>query len=462
MLLSLMLSVALAAYPQGWRGSGDGHAEASPPKEWKTGWTLTEQAWSNASPVPFGELVCTNAEPTDLVCVRRSDGVVAWRVPHPVVDALTTADRPAAEALLTETEPMQVERRKLQVVVSELQRQARRSPEAEDIRSALEQSRERLQSITSRLSEARYLRTPDDQEIMGYTTSTPVTDGTTLWALYGNGVIAAHDAEGRILWQRWLGRSVGQMRGYDRGHAASPVLVDDTLLVPWGELHALNAKTGKPLWSDGRPWRDFGSPAATTIEGLPVALTPDGRLLRATDGHVLQEGLGDIFYIGPHIVGDRAFYLGGKSGDHTSRKGSVDAIAWRLTRSGDTVSATQLWTQRIETKEVFYSGPILIDERLYSVDKAGVVRVFDASDGSLLHTRDELERLRGWTYPSPVYAGGLLWIGSGKGTFVGLVPGRELKVKSSVDVGGDLRSTPLFHHDSVYVRRLDGLVRFSP
>jgi outer membrane protein assembly factor BamB len=461
-MLPLLVAASLAAPPMGWRGDGTGHAAGTPPTPpWTARWTATETAWSNASPVLVGDLVCTQAEPTDLVCLKAADGSLAWRVTHPVVEALPEAEQAEARALLAEADAVVAERKALQAAISDLARQARRHPEAADLATALEQAKARLTTITAILDRARYLRTPEDQEIMGYSTSTPATDGQRVYALYGNGVVAAHDDDGSLIWQRWLGRSVGQMRGYDRGHAASPVLAGDTLLVPWGNLHALDVRTGAERWSDGRPWRDYGSPAVTTVAGTTAAFTPDGRMLRVSDGAVLAEGLGDIYYVSPYAVGDRVFYVGGKASDHTSRVGSVEARAWRIVEDRGTLRTERLWATPVELKEVFYSAPVLFDGHLYSVDKSGVLRVFDADTGRLLSTTDHLDRLRGWTYPSPVISGGLLWLGSGKGQLLALRPGPSPEIAYELEIGGDTRATPLFVDGSVYVRRLDGLIRYD-
>jgi hypothetical protein len=87
--------------------------------------------------------------------------------------------------------------------------------------------------------------------------------------------------------------------------------------------------------------------------------------------------------------------------------------------------------------------------------------VFDADTGRLLSTTDHLDRLRGWTYPSPVISGGLLWLGSGKGQLLALRPGPSPEIAYELEIGGDTRATPLFVDGSVYVRRLDGLIRYD-
>ncbi len=456
LLLLLWMATASAIEPQGWRGDGSGHAEAAaPPVTWTESWSVPLQGWSNASPVPMGPLVCTNAEPTELVCLTATTGQVAWRASHPVLEALGDEERDKAKALIAQTAGMEEELGGLQRAVSELQRHARRSTADEGVVAALQQARDRLDLVSDTLDSVRWLRTPRDQEIMGYSTSTPVTDGERIWALYGKGVVACHSAGGTLLWQRWLGPSVGRMRGYDKGHAASPALAGGRLIVPWGELRALNPDTGETVWSDGRPWRDYAPPA---VIGEPEALvTPDGRLLDAATGRLLQEGLGDIYYVGPYAAKGQVFFVGGHESDHTSRVGWIEARAWRW-RDGE---LTEQWRKRVDTREVFYAAPVLWEGLLYSVDKSGVLRVFDASTGEVVHTDDLLPRLRGWTFPSPTMAGGRLWIGSGKGTVLSLLPGRKPEIVGELSLGADTRATPLFLGDAIYARTLVGVVRLT-
>lgn len=455
-------SAAWAGSVHGWRHDGTGRVpDVQAPTSWTPVWRTPLPGWSNASPVALGELVCAMSEPTRLVCVNADDGTIAWTADHPVVDALTGPRAAEARASLAGVEGMEAEHDGLLKAASALKRQLRRQPDAADVLAALAGVQARLDVTRAALDATRWLRTPQEDEMIGYTTPTPLSDGARIWVWVTNGVLACHRADGSLVWSRFLGPvSPVHMRGYDRGQSASPVMVGGTLVVPWGHLMGLDPDTGATRWTDPAPWRDFGTPATTTVGGVPLVFTPEGRMLRASDGQQLAQDLGDVYYVGPYAVGDRVYYIGGPASDATSRLGRIPQHAWSLSADGaGGVVATRLWSMALTLKEVFYAGPVAHGDALYSVDKSGMLRVIAPSTGEVRHSVDLLPALGGWTYPSPAAVGGLVWIGSGKGRFLAVGP--DGSILHDVDVGEQTRATPLFVRGAVYVRTLEGLVRYG-
>jgi outer membrane protein assembly factor BamB len=93
------------------------------------------------------------------------------------------------------------------------------------------------------------------------TSPSPVTDGSHVWSLTGNGVLTCLDFSGNMKWKRNLQEDYGRF-GLNWGYASSPLLVDDRLIIP--VLHGNNtddpsyvlavAKAdGKTLWRTERP-----------------------------------------------------------------------------------------------------------------------------------------------------------------------------------------------------------------
>jgi outer membrane protein assembly factor BamB len=103
-----------------------------------------------------------------------------------------------------------------------------------------------------------------------YSASSPVTDGTNVVFLYGNGDLAAFDFDGKKLWARNLEKDYGQF-AYQWTYGASPTLYDGKLFVQVLQrnvpvngrgrtdgpnesyLLALDPATGKELWRHVRP-----------------------------------------------------------------------------------------------------------------------------------------------------------------------------------------------------------------
>ena len=89
----------------------------------------------------------------------------------------------------------------------------------------------------------------------------PVTDGTTVWAVTGTGIVKAFDFGGRELWARDIQKDYGRF-GLNWGYANSPLLLDGDLIVP--VLHGMrtddpsyllriNGRTGETKWKVERP-----------------------------------------------------------------------------------------------------------------------------------------------------------------------------------------------------------------
>ena len=87
----------------------------------------------------------------------------------------------------------------------------------------------------------------------------PVTDGTTVWAITGTGILKAFDFTGNELWMRDIQKDYGRF-GLNWGYASSPLLYENDLFVP--VLHGMktddpsyllriNGKTGVTKWRVG-------------------------------------------------------------------------------------------------------------------------------------------------------------------------------------------------------------------
>src|SRR6266404_4771746 len=87
-------------------------------------------------------------------------------------------------------------------------------------------------------------------------TPTPVSDGETIWAMFGTGDLAGVDREGKILWQRNLVTEYGKYN-FNHGYGSSPMLLDNRLFVVCmhqgpSYLLAVDAKTGTNIWKKDR------------------------------------------------------------------------------------------------------------------------------------------------------------------------------------------------------------------
>jgi outer membrane protein assembly factor BamB len=454
MMAMWWLALALAGDVRGWRNDGtNAFPQAAPPSGLgAASWSAALPQWGNASPVLVGGKVCTTHEPTTLLCADAASGRVLWRAKNEVLDALP-ADlaamlRPevekavAAEARLAE----------LKRAYSALQRDARRAPDDANLAAQLTATAAEMEQVKAQIDAYVAYRTPADKEIIGYASATPVTDGERIYALFGTGVVAAYTLDGRRLWARWLGPHQIQMRGYHVGTAASPLLIDGVLVVPWDKLLGLDPATGANRWDAGE-YRDYGTPGVASPGGAGVLLTPDGRMIRARDGRTVQSGLGNIWYVGPVVSGDDVYYIGSTSDGHTTKRTERTVVrALRLSADG----ATERWTVDLATTQTFYAQPVLYDGTIYAVTQKGEARAISAADGTVHYTVDLGGRLYGEVFASPVVAGGNLVITGATGV---MVIGRTGPAWQDVAEGrvATMRATPVFQGDRMYLHTYEGL-----
>jgi outer membrane protein assembly factor BamB len=85
------------------------------------------------------------------------------------------------------------------------------------------------------------------------TSPSPLTDGKTVWTMYGTGDLAAFDFEGRLLWTRHLAKEYGKFT-INWLYASSPMLYKDRLYVQVLERNLVPNQYSAAI--DGRPNRE--------------------------------------------------------------------------------------------------------------------------------------------------------------------------------------------------------------
>ena len=358
-----LAALPLCADSLGWRGDGSGrYPDAKPPAQWdidegKNILWKTKVGKSQSTPVVAGNRVFVAAERDMLVCVDRSSGKILW----------TKDNGPAA-------------------VPPEL-----KVPE----------------------------KRPQTSPNCGYSSATPASDGKSVYACYGTGVVVSYDLDGKLRWIRYL--DLPQATQY--GRAASPVLAAGKLLVSLGGLTALEPQTGKTLWHAAEAKPSYGTPAAARIGDVDVALTPQGDCVRVADGKILANKLAALTYATPLVHEGVVYYI------------DSQAVAMRLpTKAADTIQLEKLW-QTDDLEGEWFASPLLHEGVLYGASNEGMFYALDARTGktlfkkelSVASTSGKAGAEAGNLYPSITLAGKHLLVGNDAGEMLVLVPGREYK-----------------------------------
>jgi outer membrane protein assembly factor BamB len=420
---------ALAA-PVGWRGDGtDVYPSASPTLSLNpeaARWKTPMPAFSGASVVVGGGKIITTAEPTTLLAVDAATGQIAWQLSQDWIDAVPPGRKSAAWETLQAGERALVELGQVQAEYSALQREARRGGGDPSVISRLEALSTRMGTLRDEADRTNAYRTRP-RDILGWANPTPVIDGSTVYAVFANGVVTAVGLDGTRRWITWLGPQTWTMRGWHEGSTASPLLVDGTLVVPYGAVHGLDPATGTLRWSSG-VYHDFGTPTVATVAGRRYLVTPDGRAIDPRTGAVAATGLGDLWYNGPTAAGDVVVYWGGLQDDVVSSKGGVQARAVRLSASGAGLAGTELWSTYVPGTDRYYAAPVVHNGLVYQLSTKRSLAVLDLATGALVYQRSLDDHLDGVTWTNPAVVGGHLFVLSLAGETLFVPLGRTFSV----------------------------------
>ena len=241
----------------------------------------------------------------------------------------------------------------------------------------------------------------------GYASSTPASDGQSVYVFFGRSGVYAFSLEGELLWHTAVGT-----RTHPWGTAASLLVWKDRVVVnasvESGALVALDKSTGKPVWQATGIRDSWSTPALVQVGGrIELVVSSRGRVLAfdPASGKQLWECSGVQDYVCPAVVaGDGVVYVTG------GRKPHILAI--RAGGQGDVTKTHILW-EADETPKV--ATPLLFEGLLYWVDQRGVATCLDAKTGKTVYKERLSLRGRGdKVYASPVLAGNAI-----------LVPSRE-------------------------------------
>lgn len=452
----------------GYRNDTGVYVNARPPAVFSATqgvlWKAPLPSWSNASPVILGDKVCTMVEPTRVTCVSAVTGREVWSATNDVVDALPEDKRAPVVAVLTALKALDAQVPAWMAEQSLLRRQMRASDDPLLPKRVSEISTQLIAVEKMRVANAAYL-TPENRESVGYTMPTPWTDGRVLYVHVGNGVVSRFEADGRRTWTRWLGAASSDFRGwYLRGGAsavASPRVVDGVLVVAHGGLHGLDPATGAERWTVEH-YTDFGTPAVARVGADALLITPDGRAVRARDGRVMATGLGDTYFSGPYVVGDRVWFAGGHGLGNDGVVQGLGMRALRLVPDGpDAVKVVVLWTAPLLPGQRTYASPLVVDDKLWVIQESDTIQVFNASTGAVVSTLNVSGDHPGGYYSSPVAAGGAVWFAQEGGRIQEVRLSATGTLTTTTHVLDGLRSTPVFEGERVYVRTFSALWAFG-
>ena len=272
---------------------------------------------------------------------------------------------------------------------------------------------------------------------------TPASDGKRIFAIFSSNDLVCLDLEGNLVWLRGL--TVDYPNASNSLGMSSSLAVADGVLVAMVENDSesftagIDAQTGVNRWKLDRPkMANWTSPSLIrSPSGVTHVLLQSGKGVTAVEpatGRIVWQYSEGASTIPSGTVSDGILYVPsqGMTALQPSSDGSSPKQLWR---SGQLRPAT--------------SSPLVLNQRVFTLNDAGVLSCGDAVDGKRLWQL----RLKGKFSATPVAAGVFLYCVNDKGLLqVVDTTQPEGAVTSEVDLGQTVLSTPSISHGFIYVR----------
>lgn len=261
-----------------------------------------------------------------------------------------------------------------------------------------------------------------------YAAGSPTTDGKRLYVSFGSFGVYCYDLDGKLLWQRDLGRLLTR---YGWGEAVTPVIHGDALLLNWDQeagsaLYCLDPASGKTRWKMERDEKSsWNTPLVVEHKGIAQVIVNGTKRIRSHDlktGKVLWECGGMTVNPIPSIVSADgvAYCLSGYRG--------AAGVAVPLDSSGDLgTDGKVLW--RISKGTPYVPSPLLLGDRLiFTQANNALLTIFNRKTGKPIVDRERLPVDGAQFYASPIAAAGRIYLITRDGTALVLRQGDRVEI----------------------------------
>ncbi len=291
----------------------------------------------------------------------------------------------------------------------------------------------------------------------GYSSSTPVSDGTNVYVFLGKSGVYALDLDGNKLWQQSVGTGSGSKRW---GSGGSPVLCNNVLIInatdESNSIIGLDKNSGEELWRNDGVENVWGTPLVVgegddkaVVMSVPYevwAMNPQtGKLKWFTTNGVQDTSVS----ASPMLDGDVVIAMGGRSNT---------AVAIRSGGKDDVTETNTLWQGRSVARIM---TPILYEGHIYAVSR-GIASCLNAQTGEQVY-KERLPSIgktvqrRGpsGNYVSPVIADGKLYQFTKNGGCYVIDAKPDFKLLASnqmAEDGSEFNATPAISGGKLYVR----------
>lgn len=292
-----------------------------------------------------------------------------------------------------------------------------------------------------------------------YASGSPVTDGQRLYASFGSRGLFCYDLDGKLLWQRQLGKLRTR---FGWGEGSSPTVHGSSLAITCDQeensfLEVLDAASGTTRW---RAERDeptsWATPLVVNHAGRTQLIVNGTRRARSYDletGAVIWECGGQTINAIPSPLADErtVYCMSGYRG--------AAAFAIPLDAQGDLTDTNRVrWSYKQSTPYV--PSPLLYQGQLYFTrENSSVLTALDAASGEARFGPQRLPSLSS-VYASPVAAAGRVYFVDRDGTTVVLRHGAKLEVLATNKLDEPVDASPVLVGKQLLLRGKEHLYCF--
>lgn len=248
-------------------------------------------------------------------------------------------------------------------------------------------------------------QSPDVTEDTGHAAPSMTTDGERVYAIFANGDVIALDMEGHQIWAKNLGKPKNHY-----GHSSSLIMYQSLLIVQYdhgksAHLIALDGPTGEQSWITPRDVKiSWASPIVVStgeraeimviadpyiasynpetgeelwrVEGIygevgPSLVYADGMVFGCNEYALLQAiQLGQK----PQVLWDDYEYLSDVPSPVATHEYLILATSYGVVVCYDTKTGNKLWIKEFD--HGFYASPLIVDDKVYLLDRKGVMTIF--------------------------------------------------------------------------------------
>lgn len=299
-----------------------------------------------------------------------------------------------------------------------------------------------------------------------YASQTPVTDGTYIYAFFGDQGMYCFDFQGKLIWSRDLG-SFTMRNGWELG--SSPILYKDLLIqtcdqeVGGSFIIALDKTTGKVIWKSDRDEASSWSTPYLYLQGArPELIVNATRAIRSYDpgsGKLLWECRGPatsitaptptfsngLILVSSGFIAEQVrpmtAFRPGANGDITLKGDETksDVIAWR-----------QL------TAAPYIPSPIAYGDYIYVLLDQGFITCYEAKTGREVYGKQRIDTGANFS-ASPVVVEGKLYCTSEDGDVYVIRTGPNYELLAKNSIGESVMASPAVSGGKMFVRAIKHL-----